>query len=76
MDGIKSKIAVVRTRLTLPTSCCILIAAVLCSQVGIGAQLPSGGFSETNFDYKPFFDFLLKGGEAYETLPQDRFNLQ
>ncbi|KAI0325192.1 ketoacyl-synt-domain-containing protein [Cubamyces sp. BRFM 1775] len=43
--------------------------------VGIAAELPSGTYSDTNFDYRTFFRFLLDGGEAYERIPLDRFNI-
>ncbi|KAJ7096113.1 hypothetical protein C8R44DRAFT_379140 [Mycena epipterygia] len=36
--------------------------------VGIAAQLPSGSASREDFDYVSFWDFLLKGGKAYEPL--------
>ena len=45
------------------------------SQIGIGAQLPSGSFSELDMDYRSFFDFLLNKGQAYEKIPADRLNL-
>ncbi|KAI0737718.1 hypothetical protein C8Q80DRAFT_1222755 [Daedaleopsis nitida] len=44
--------------------------------VGIGAQLPSGYQSTTNLDYHAFIDFLLNKGEAYESIPHDRFNIE
>ncbi|KAJ7301903.1 hypothetical protein DFH08DRAFT_992112 [Mycena albidolilacea] len=43
--------------------------------VGISAEFPSGTLSDTNFDHKSFFDFLLAGQDAYERVPQDRFNV-
>ncbi|KZT66436.1 hypothetical protein DAEQUDRAFT_739999 [Daedalea quercina L-15889] len=43
--------------------------------VGIAAELPSGRWSKTNLDYVSFYDFLLQGGEAYETVPLERFNV-
>ncbi|KAH9840927.1 ketoacyl-synt-domain-containing protein [Rhodofomes roseus] len=43
--------------------------------VGIAAELPSGAFSSVNLDHKAFFEFLLAGGEAYEKIPIDRFNI-
>ncbi|KAH9886258.1 ketoacyl-synt-domain-containing protein [Cubamyces lactineus] len=43
--------------------------------VGIAAELPSGAYSDVNFDYRTFFRFLLNGGEAYERIPLDRFNI-
>ncbi|KAH9926041.1 uncharacterized protein B0H18DRAFT_954918 [Fomitopsis serialis] len=43
--------------------------------VGIAAELPSGDWSESNLDYNSFYDFLLQGGEAYEKMPADRFNM-
>ncbi|KAM5543754.1 hypothetical protein V8D89_002371 [Ganoderma adspersum] len=43
--------------------------------VGIGAQLPSGTFSNANLDYHSFFEFLLQKGEAYEPIPKERFNI-
>ncbi|KAJ7351379.1 polyketide synthase [Mycena albidolilacea] len=43
--------------------------------VGISAEFPSGTLSETNFDHKSFFEFLLKGQDAYERVPKDRFNI-
>ena len=45
-------------------------------QVGIGAQLPSGTFSNANLDYRSFFEFLLQKGEAYEPIPKERFNIE
>ena len=45
-------------------------------QVGVAAQLPSGAQAETDYDYHSFFDFLLNGGEAYETIPPSRLNVQ
>lgn len=44
-------------------------------KVGISAEFPSGTLSETNFDHKSFFEFLLKGQDAYERVPKDRFNI-
>ncbi|KAH9934268.1 putative polyketide synthase [Fomitopsis serialis] len=44
--------------------------------VGIAAELPSGKWSESNFDYISFYEFLLQGGEAYERIPLERFNVQ
>ncbi|KAH9942788.1 ketoacyl-synt-domain-containing protein [Amylocystis lapponica] len=44
--------------------------------VGIAAQLPSGRYSDQNLDYHSFFQFLLEKGEAYETIPRERFNVQ
>ncbi|KAJ7898537.1 polyketide synthase [Mycena olivaceomarginata] len=43
--------------------------------VGISAEFPSGTLSQTNFDHKSFFEFLLKGQDAYERVPKDRFNI-
>ncbi|KAH9934295.1 ketoacyl-synt-domain-containing protein [Fomitopsis serialis] len=43
--------------------------------VGISAELPSGGCSDSNLDYKSFYDFLIQGGEAYEKIPTKRFNV-
>jgi hypothetical protein len=37
-------------------------------QVGIAAQLPSGAFSTEDLDYSTFWDFLVKGNNAYEPL--------
>ncbi|KZT66074.1 hypothetical protein DAEQUDRAFT_752280 [Daedalea quercina L-15889] len=42
---------------------------------GIAAELPSGSWSATNLDHKAFFEFLLSGGEAYEKVPVERFNI-
>ncbi|TFY60143.1 hypothetical protein EVJ58_g5333 [Rhodofomes roseus] len=42
---------------------------------GIAAELPSGSWSSTNLDHKSFFEFLLSGGEAYEKVPIERFNI-
>ncbi|KAJ7463693.1 hypothetical protein FB451DRAFT_1042909, partial [Mycena latifolia] len=36
--------------------------------VGIAAQLPSGSSSTEDLDYGTFWDFLVKGGRAYESL--------
>ncbi|KAJ6611341.1 hypothetical protein B0H10DRAFT_369055 [Mycena sp. CBHHK59/15] len=36
--------------------------------VGLAAQLPSGSSSSADFDYMSFWDFLVKGGKAYEPL--------
>ncbi|KAF8192413.1 beta-ketoacyl synthase [Mycena galopus ATCC 62051] len=44
--------------------------------VGISAALPSGAYSETNFDHASFFDFLLRSGESYEPIPSTRFNIE
>ncbi|KAI0695501.1 polyketide synthase [Cerioporus squamosus] len=44
--------------------------------VGIAAQLPSGNFANDDLDYTSFLDFLMKRGEAYENIPQARFNTQ
>ncbi|EPQ52402.1 polyketide synthase, partial [Gloeophyllum trabeum ATCC 11539] len=46
------------------------------AQIGIAAQLPSGSHSDTNFDFDSFFRFLLNKGEAYETIPVERFNVE
>ncbi|KAJ7894620.1 beta-ketoacyl synthase, partial [Mycena olivaceomarginata] len=43
--------------------------------VGISAEFPSGTLSETNFDPKSFFEFLLEGQDAYERVPKDTFNI-
>ncbi|KAK7044311.1 polyketide synthase [Favolaschia claudopus] len=43
--------------------------------VGISAEFPSGTHSDRNFDYNSFFDFLLKGQDAYERVPTERFNI-
>ncbi|KAF7363153.1 putative polyketide synthase [Mycena venus] len=43
--------------------------------VGISADLPSGAYSDTNLDHTSFFNFLLNSGEAYETIPSTRFNI-
>ncbi|KAI0060607.1 polyketide synthase [Artomyces pyxidatus] len=43
--------------------------------VGIAAELPSGHWSSTNLNYDSFFQFLLESGEAYETIPAERFNI-
>ncbi|KAI0731474.1 ketoacyl-synt-domain-containing protein [Fomitopsis betulina] len=42
---------------------------------GIAAELPSGSWSSTNLDHKAFFEFLLSGGESYEKIPIERFNI-
>ncbi|KAF8128037.1 hypothetical protein K438DRAFT_2141448, partial [Mycena galopus ATCC 62051] len=39
--------------------------------IGIAAQLPSGSSSAEDLDYTTFWDFLVKGGNAYE--PVDKF---
>ncbi|KAJ7811280.1 polyketide synthase [Mycena olivaceomarginata] len=52
-----------------------LRAVVKSLKVGISAEFPSGTLSETNFDHKSFFEFLLKGQDAYERVPKDRFNI-
>ncbi|TFK80433.1 hypothetical protein K466DRAFT_605341, partial [Polyporus arcularius HHB13444] len=44
--------------------------------VGIAAQLPSGDFANHDLDYTSFLDFLMQQGEAYENIPQSRFNTQ
>ncbi|TBU55410.1 polyketide synthase [Dichomitus squalens] len=44
--------------------------------VGIGALLPSGSLYDGNLDYHDFFEFLLRKGEAYEPIPEERFNSQ
>ncbi|KAK7007658.1 hypothetical protein R3P38DRAFT_2477121, partial [Favolaschia claudopus] len=43
--------------------------------VGISGEFPSGTHSDRNFDYNSFFDFLLKGQDAYERVPTERFNI-
>ncbi|KAF8149650.1 polyketide synthase [Mycena galopus ATCC 62051] len=43
--------------------------------VGVSAEFPSGTLSETNFDHKSFFQFLLAGQDAYERIPKDKFNI-
>ncbi|KAF8525874.1 hypothetical protein BU17DRAFT_83380 [Hysterangium stoloniferum] len=43
--------------------------------VGISAELPSGNNSLKNLDHHDFFDFLLEGKQAYETVPKERFNI-
>ncbi|GJJ15309.1 Type I Iterative PKS [Clathrus columnatus] len=40
--------------------------------IGVSAELPSGG--ALNLDFDSFWPFLLRGGEAYSPIPQDRFN--
>ena len=44
-------------------------------QIGISAQLPSGRWTDSNLDYDSFFEFLLSKREAYEIIPQSRFNV-
>jgi hypothetical protein len=44
-------------------------------QVGIAAQLPSGTASSEDFDYTSFWDFLVRGGKAYEPLANISGNL-
>ncbi|KAL6298078.1 polyketide synthase [Sparassis latifolia] len=54
-------------------------AATHCTEiaiVGIAAELPGGSKSAKNLDYKAFSEFLLQKGEAYETIPLERFNIQ
>ncbi|KAK0195634.1 putative polyketide synthase [Armillaria mellea] len=43
--------------------------------VGISAELPSGNTSAKNLDFESFSRFLLDGGEAYETFPEERLNI-
>ncbi|KDQ18683.1 hypothetical protein BOTBODRAFT_154644 [Botryobasidium botryosum FD-172 SS1] len=43
--------------------------------VGISTALPSGEYSESNLDTDAFWDFLMNKGQAYEKIPQDRFNI-
>ncbi|KAJ7583475.1 hypothetical protein C8J56DRAFT_1055239 [Mycena floridula] len=43
--------------------------------VGISAELPSGQYADHNLDHESFFRFLLAKGEAYQTIPEDRFNV-
>ncbi|KAK7039743.1 polyketide synthase [Favolaschia claudopus] len=43
--------------------------------VGISAEFPSGTHSKKNFDHDSFFEFLLRGQDAYERVPSDRFNV-
>ncbi|THU97992.1 hypothetical protein K435DRAFT_661853, partial [Dendrothele bispora CBS 962.96] len=43
--------------------------------VGISAELPSGKVHDKNFTHPEFFDFLLRGGKAYENIPSDRFDI-
>ncbi|KAI0749993.1 ketoacyl-synt-domain-containing protein [Daedaleopsis nitida] len=43
--------------------------------VGVAAQLPGGPLSG-DLDYPSFVRFLLAGGEAYQRMPEDRFNTQ
>ncbi|CCM02247.1 uncharacterized protein FIBRA_04328 [Fibroporia radiculosa] len=44
--------------------------------VGISVELPSGTYSNNNFDHNAFYEFLLNGGEAYESMPSDRLNVE
>jgi hypothetical protein len=44
------------------------------TQVGLAAELPSGTYSDRNFDHHDFFDFLLNSGQSYEPIPLERFN--
>ncbi|KAF4610126.1 hypothetical protein D9613_010407 [Agrocybe pediades] len=44
--------------------------------VGISVEIPSGSYAPENLDHKSFFEFLLSGGEAYEEMPSDRFNVE
>ncbi|KAG2115628.1 hypothetical protein DEU56DRAFT_932582 [Suillus clintonianus] len=43
--------------------------------VGISAELPSGPHGTSNLDYQSFFDFLMNEHQAYEKIPEDRFNI-
>ncbi|KAG1732311.1 hypothetical protein EDB19DRAFT_1912149 [Suillus lakei] len=43
--------------------------------VGISAELPSGPHGASNLDYQSFFDFLMNEHQAYEKIPDDRFNI-
>lgn len=45
-------------------------------QVGVAAELPSGKHSSSNLDFSAYWQFLLDGLEAYETIPGDRFNIE
>lgn len=38
-------------------------------------ELPSGHWAESDLDYGDFCQFLLDGGEAYERIPKERFNI-
>lgn len=42
-------------------------------QVGIATELPSGTTSNTNLSYNDLFAFLECKGEAYETIPHQRY---
>lgn len=44
-------------------------------QIGIATKLPSGSYSTSNLDHDAFFEFLLNGGESYERVPKDRFDI-
>jgi hypothetical protein len=41
----------------------------------VAADLPSGTYSDANFNHAQFFEFLLDAGEAYENIPASRFNI-
>ena len=45
------------------------------SQIGLAAELPGGPGVNGNLDADSFFRFLLNKGEAYETIPAERFNI-
>ncbi|CAK5282480.1 unnamed protein product [Mycena citricolor] len=41
--------------------------------VGVAAQIPSGGFSEKDLDYRTFWDFLVSGSQAYQQITPELF---
>ncbi|KAK7044317.1 polyketide synthase [Favolaschia claudopus] len=43
--------------------------------VGISGEFPSGTHSKKNFDHNSYIEFLLKGQDAYERVPTERFNV-
>ncbi|EJD43640.1 ketoacyl-synt-domain-containing protein [Auricularia subglabra TFB-10046 SS5] len=43
--------------------------------VGISARLPGGALSASDLNHDTFFEFLLRGGESYERIPADRFDI-
>ncbi|KAK0453924.1 hypothetical protein EV421DRAFT_720319 [Armillaria borealis] len=43
--------------------------------VGISVEFPGGPMVSENLGYADFFEFLLNQGEAYETIPAERFDI-
>ncbi|KAF5345622.1 hypothetical protein D9758_015137 [Tetrapyrgos nigripes] len=62
----KARPAPILTSLAMPHNIAI---------VGISVEIPGGDTYNKNLDHASFFEFLLKSGQSYTNIPNDRFNI-